>query len=267
MLIRRRNRDPLPASTRARLCLAAGGRIVAGVAAHLHTEHVFDTVGPVALAALPRRDEAAREHLDNVARRARPVVFAHERTIPVDAGVGDLLPWRGVQRGTVVAVDGPRGAGATTVALQLAAAATAAGEWAAAVDPDASLGGLAAAETGVDVERFVVVRGVAPARWVEVVAALLDGVALVVAGVPTGVRAGDARRLVGRARERSAVLVALGPWPVEAAVRLCAGGGRWLGLGRGDGVLTGRSLDVSVVSRGAVERSRELHVEPLARAG
>ncbi len=228
---------------------------------------MFGTVIPVALAALPRRDDAAREHLDNVARRARPVVFAHERTIPVDTGIGDLLPWRGVQRGTVVAVDGPRGAGATTVALQLAAAVTAAGEWAAAVDPDTSLGGLAAAETGVDVERFAVVRGVAPARWVEVVGALLDGVALVVAGVPAGVRAGEARRLVGRTRERGAVLVALGPWPVEAAVRLRAGGGRWRGLGRGEGLLTGRALDVSVVAHGAAVRSRELHVEPYARAG
>jgi RecA/RadA recombinase len=222
----------------------------------------------VALAALPRRDRQAREHLDALARRVRPVVFAHERAIPVAGGLGELLPMGGLQRGAVVAVDGARGAGATTVALQLAAAATAAGEWAAAVDPDATLGGLAAAETGVEPERFVVVRGVPAERWAGVVAALLDGVALVLAAAPPGVKSGDARRLVARARERDAVLVALGAWPVEAAVRLRADGGAWSGLGHGTGLLRGRTHDVALVERGAGTRSRTLTTtDGLARAG
>ena len=62
------------------------------------------------------------------------------------------------------------------------------------------------------------------------VAALLDGITLVVAAVPSRLRFGDARRLVARARERSAVLVALGDWPVEAAVRVHTGPGGWRGL-------------------------------------
>jgi len=67
-------------------------------------------------------------------------------------------------------------------------------------------------------------------RWGAVVAALLDGITLVVAAVPSRLRNGDARRLVARARERSAVLVALGDWPVEAAVRVHTDPGAWRGL-------------------------------------
>src|SRR5204863_192915 len=82
------------------------------------------------------------------------------------------------------------------------------GEWAAAVDLDGTLGARAAEEAGVVLERFAVVRRVPPTRWAIVVAALLDGVSLVIADVPRGVSLGDARRLIARARERDAILVA-----------------------------------------------------------
>src|SRR2546429_8827976 len=116
-------------------------------------------VGLVALAALPRRDERSREHLDTTARHARPVVLAGERVLAVPGPLGALLPGGAVQRGTVVAVDGDPGAGATTVALELAAAATAAGEWAAAIELDASLGGPAAGAARGALERVPLVRG------------------------------------------------------------------------------------------------------------
>ncbi|MGH9014174.1 MAG: hypothetical protein ACRDZ1_09605, partial [Acidimicrobiia bacterium] len=83
----------------------------------------------MALAALPRRDDEARAHLDAAARRARPVVPAGERVLPVPGELGELIPGGAVQRGAVVAVGGAPGAGTTSVALRLAAAATAAGEW------------------------------------------------------------------------------------------------------------------------------------------
>ena len=151
----------------------------------------------MALAALPRRDESARALLADVARAARPVVPAGERALPVPGELGELIP--PLRRGSVVAVDGEPGAGATSVALRLAAAATAAGEWAAAVELHGSIGGLAAAEAGVALERFAVVRRVPPARWATVVAALLDGIGLVLAEVPR-VRARRRRPPVGGAR-------------------------------------------------------------------
>src|SRR5690606_33737437 len=121
--------------------------------------------------------------------------------------------------------------GATSLALALAAAVTTAGEWVAAVDLHGTLGALAAAEAGVALDRFAVIRpsgegALPPDRWAATVATLLDGVSLVVAEVPRSVRPADARRLVGRAREREVVLVALArgaAWPAEAALRLRAG--------------------------------------------
>ena len=197
--------------------------MVAGVAASAST------------AGAPRRDAEARARLRAVAARTQPFVAAGDRRLPVAGALGALLPAGGVQRGSTVAVDGMPGSGSTTVALTLAAAATSAGEWAAVVDP--GVGGprrrRAAAEAGVELERLAVVRRAPPDRWGAVVAALLDGVTVVVAAVPPHVRLGDARRLVARARERGAVLVAFGAWPVEAAVRVQTGPSAWRGLGAG----------------------------------
>ncbi len=107
--------------------------------------------------ALPATAQRAQPSLVEVAGRARPVVLAGERRLVVPGPVGDLLPGGGLQRGTVVAVDGSAGAGGASLVLALLAAATAAGEWAAVVDAGGSFGALAAAEAGVALERLAVV--------------------------------------------------------------------------------------------------------------
>jgi hypothetical protein len=184
------------------------------------------------------------------------MVLARDRLLAVGGSLGPQLPRGGVQRGSTIALDGGVGAGATTVALQLAAAATAPGEWAAIVDADGTIGARAADAAGVVLERCALIRRVPRDRWATVVAALLDGVALVVAGVPPYLRPGDARRLTARARERAAVLVALGPWPAEASLRLHASGGAWAGLGAGTGLLESRVVDLHVEGRGAARLAR-----------
>jgi hypothetical protein len=181
-------------------------------------------------------------------------VLARDLVLPVGGALGELFPAGGIQRGSTVALDGPAGTGSTTVALTLAAAATSAGEWAAVVDPDGTLGGRAAVEASVALERCAVVRRVPRDRWSTIVAALLDGVALVVAAVPDGLRPGDARRLTARARERASALVAVGSWPTEAALRLRTEGGRWSGLQAGTGLLAERALTVRVEHKGAAAR-------------
>ena len=210
----------------------------------MRSEHMFGTVPVVEVAELPRRDNEARGRLREVAGRAAPVVRAKDLVLPVPGSLGDVLPVGGVQRGSVVAVDGAPGLGSTTLMLRLAAAATAAGEWVALVERDATLGGQAAAEVGIEPARCAVVRDVPHNSWATVVAALLDGVALVAAEVPYAPRVGDARRLIARARERGAVLVMQGAWPAEAALRLHARG--W----------QGDELSVEVEGRGAAARSR-----------
>ena len=217
------------------------------------------TAGPAR--ALPRRDDDARARLREVGRRAQPIVLARDRRLLVPGEVRALLPGGALQRGSTVTVEGGYGAGATSLALELAAAATAAGEWAGAIDLDGTLGGEAAAQAGVVLERFAVIRasaippgepgGLPPARWAAVVAALLDGVSVVLAEVPRYATAGDARRLVARARERGAVLVPLlvasgARWPADASVRLRAAGGCWHGLAPGAGLLTDRTRSVTI---------------------
>jgi hypothetical protein len=194
------------------------------------------------------------------------MVLAGERRLTVPGPLGEILPGGGLQRGSVVRVDGAPGSGATSLLLSLLAAATAAGEWAAMVDADGVLGGLAAAEAGVALERLAVVRSVPAALYGRVVATLLDGMTVVGATVPRGLRLSDARRLEARARERAAVLVAAGPWPGEAALRLRAEHSAWSGLGRGEGLLGERVLRVTVIGRGAAGRERVADVVTRTRA-
>ena len=200
-------------------------------------------------AALPARDRDARARLAGVGGRVRPMVLARDRTLVVPGPLGEVLPG-GLVRGTVLVVEGDVGAGATSVGLSLGAAATAVGEWAAAVDLHGTFGGEAAAELGVTLERFVVARRVPPDRWATTVAVLLDGVSVVLAEVPRHARAGDARRLVARARERGVVLVPVvwppAQWPATATRRLHVDGGGWTGLGVGSGLLTSRSPAVRI---------------------
>lgn len=218
-----------------------------------------------------------------VAGRARPVVLAGERRLAVPGPLGDLLPGRGLQRGTVVAVEGSRGTGGASVVLALLAAATAVGEWAAVIDAEESFGALAAAEAGVALERLAVVRlggrgvpgdtlggrgvpgDMLPERFGQVVATLLESMTVVAATVPRQMRAAEARRLVARTREQGSVLVATGGWPGEAALRLRAEGSAWSGLGRGEGLLGARTLRVTVTGRGAAGRERTAEV-PLRAA-
>ena len=208
------------------------------------------------LAELPRRDVTARARLAEVAGQVKPLVGAADRLIAVPGPLGGALPGGGVRRGAVMTIDGAPGSGATSLLLSLAAAVTSAGEWAAVVDTHGTLGGRAAAEAGVVLERFSVVRGAPAERWATVVAALLDGFAFVAAEAPPRCKLGDARRLAARARERSATFVALGRWPAEAAVRLHASTSHWSGLAAGSGLLGERALHVDVAGRGAPVRAR-----------
>lgn len=215
-------------------------------------------MGPVA--ALPSRDTRSRARLEQLGLRARPLVLARDRGIALTGGLGALVPDGTLARDAVVRVVGD-GVGSTAVAFELAAAVTGVGEWVGAVDLDGTLGALAAAEAGVALERFAVVRRVPPTRWATVLAAMLDGMSLVLTDVPRGVRVGDARRLTARARERGCVLVVhersvLGvgvPWPVPVALTVTGTSRAWTGLDDA-GHLTGRALLVRVEGRGAAAR-------------
>jgi hypothetical protein len=187
--------------------------------------------------------------------QSRPVAMADTRVLEVPGALGELLEG-GVRRGSTLVIGSP--AGGVSLALTLAAAATRQEAWAAAVGLP-SLGLRAAAELGVDLERLALVP-VPGDRWPVAVAALLDGMDLLLLGLPGRARAADARRLIARSRERGTVLVVLDPsgsrWPEVPDLRLSVADARWEGLGCGHGHLCRRRLDVVVKGRRAATRER-----------
>lgn len=182
----------------------------------------------------------------------QPIAPAHERILPVLAPLDALLPAGGLPLGATVRV-----AGSTSLTLALVAAASQAGSWV-AVAGSASVGWSAAADLGVDLARVLVVSRAAAATWADVLATLVDGVAIVVVRLATQLSERDARRLAARARERGAVLMVDGPrrcWPLDADL-VVEGEGAWVGLGDGHGRLQSRRLRVSVSGRRAAAQRR-----------
>jgi hypothetical protein len=191
-----------------------------------------------------------------VVERVRPVTLAGEQVLPVVAALEPLVP-SGVQRGSVVAVTGGGAAGATSLALALAAGPSAAGSWTAAIGFP-SLGLLAAAELGVSLERLALVAAPEPGTWGTVAATLVDAFDVVLVGGSSRRRTGDVRRLVARARERGAVVVPVGGAAAgfEPDVRLMVVESVWEGLGRGHGHLAARRVVVEATGRRGSARPR-----------
>ncbi len=189
-----------------------------------------------------------------------PAAGGDGAVLPVVEPLSGLLPAGGLRRGATVAVTG--GPGSTSLLLALLAGASAAGAWLGVVGRP-QLGLVAAAEAGIRLDRLALVPHPG-ADLLAVTSALLDGLDLVaVSGAAgAGVRAADRQRLAARARQRGAVLVALGPWPGADVELACAGPG-WLGLGSGadgGGRLRARRIEVRARGRGIAPRGRSAWV-------
>jgi hypothetical protein len=196
--------------------------------------------------------------LDHLVRRASEPEGVH-RTLPVLPELTALLPGRGLRRGSTVAVaaGAPTPSGGTSLVLALLAEASRSGSWCAVVGVPA-LGLVAAADTGIAVERLALVPNPGP-EWATVVAALIDGVDVVVTAIPAAVTASVASRLAARARQRGSVLVPYGRWD-GADLTLQVVRGMWEGLGQGRGRLRRRELTILARGRGAAARPKEIKV-------
>lgn len=205
---------------------------------------------------------AGRPALDAVlAERVRPVTLARDRHMPIHPALGRLLP-EGLQHSITVAVTADASGGATTLALLVAAGASAAGGWVAAVGlPD--LGLVAADQLGIRLDRMVVVN-CDQAKGGQVVAALLDGFPMILVG-PDMLSSRDSQRLAARLREQGNVVVIVGPNQTEGTTLRLAVSSRWdhdndLGPGREVPLLTRRLFSVRASGRGlyGIERHDEL---------
>ena len=180
------------------------------------------------------------------------------RILPVLPELSGLLPGRGLRRGSTVAVVAGRptnAGGGTSLLLSLLSAASRSGSWCAVVGVP-GLGALAAAESGIALDRLALIPHPGP-EWPTVVAALIDGVDVVVTAVPGTVSASIASRLVARTRQRGSVLMPYGRWD-GADVTLQVMRGAWEGLGAGRGRLRRREVTITAKGRGAAVRSKEI---------
>ncbi|GIJ21379.1 hypothetical protein [Micromonospora lutea] len=203
-------------------------------------------VGSAALAGLVRPASA-------------PDPAGGHRVLPVRPELTGLLPNRGLRRGSTIAVGGGqhRPSGTASLLLALLAEASRTGSWCAVVGMP-TFGAGAAAEAGIALDRLALVPQPGP-EWPTVVAALIDGVDVVVTAVPSTVSASVADRLAARARQRGSVLVPYGRWE-GADVTLQVVRGIWQGLGAGRGRLRRREVTISARGRGAAARPREVKV-------
>lgn len=170
-----------------------------------------------------------------------------DRLVAVPGALADLLPEKGIRRGSTLAVE-PQGGGCSLV-LALIGEVTRSGAWTAAVGLP-SLGLVAASEMGVELGRLALVPDPGE-RWPVVVAALVDGFDMVVLRPPGRARPSDARRLSARVREGGAVMVLLDAplWPETPDIRLAAHHSEWEGLGGGHGRLLFRRVEVTAGGR------------------
>ena len=190
--------------------------------------------------------------------------LAGERLLPVAGPLVPLLPHEGLLRGGVVAAGG---LASSSLAIALAAEASAAGGWTAVLGM-AGFGLAAAERAGLALERLVLVAAPPLGEWATVCAALVDGFDVVLAGPPSsragsagrGLRSADSRRLVARVRERQSVLVPVG-WPSGSTgegpdVTLTVVSAHWEGIGQGWGYGQARRVTIAVTGRRGADRPR-----------
>lgn len=176
--------------------------------------------------------EQLRERVAAMEQRPAREVVA---TLP---GLADLVQ---LHAGATYGVD------SAALALALAAGASRAGEWVGFAGwPD--FGVEAAAGLGIELSRTVLVPDPGE-HWLEVTAALVDVLRVVVLRPPSSVAARAAEVLDSRLRTRSSVLVVWGDWP-RCEARVSLEHSRWSGPDSGRGWLHERAARVAV-RRGA----------------
>jgi hypothetical protein len=193
-----------------------------------------------------------------VGDRVRPVTLAGVKTLPVAASLRPLFPEGGLRRGSTVSVGQGAASGGTSLALSVLQGASSSGSWCAAVGfPE--LGLVAAAQLGLGLDRLALIPNPG-GQWPVVVAALLDGVDVVLFRLPGRIREVDARRLAARARERGSVIVALGEgWP-GADLRLAVTSSAWRGHEHSGGYLRERQVEIVATGRRAAAGERRVTV-------
>lgn len=194
------------------------------------------------------------------AQSASRLLIANDQTLPVSEELRTILPDHGLRRGSTIRIKDS--VGATSLAISLLAEPLDAGSWAAVIGLP-GFGIEAASNMGVPLGRLALVPHPG-SDWREITAALLDSIDLVLLTPPIRCRAGDARKLAARARQRRSVLVICpleesavhasssspdAAWPESADIDLAVTSTDWLGLRSGHGRLRSRTLSIAASGR------------------
>ncbi len=217
-------------------------------------EHLFDTGGVVLPAALP--SSVAPPSLQELAERIRPVVLARQAVVPVVEPLERLMPDGGLIRGSTITIGG---VGATSLALQLSTAGSQSGSWVVVVGLN-DLAPAAVLEANLDAERIAFIDPGNSGRHVDVLAALIGAVDVIVLDARLSLRPSDSRRLASRLRERGSILIVVSPGgavnsSLSADLSLTVSDAQWEGLGCGYGHLRSRRVRVGVNGRGRASRT------------
>lgn len=194
--------------------------------------------------------------VQELAERIRPVVLARQAVVAVAEPLQRLLPDGGLLRGSTITIGG---VGATSMALQLIATASQEGSWVAIVGVN-ELAPSAVLEASLAAERIAFIDPGHSGRQVDVLAALIGAVDVIVLDARVALRPTEARRLSSRLRERGSILVVVSPGGVvnssfSVDLSLTVSDAQWEGLGCGHGHLRSRRVRVGVDGRGRASRT------------
>lgn len=192
------------------------------------------------LVALHQLDQQRKLHA--LAERLRRVDPHPPSTLlPTSPALAPLFPAGSLRTGAAYAV-----ARSTALATALLAGPAGAGAWCGVVGLP-SFGIEAAVELGLDPDRLVLIPDPGQS-WLQVLAACIDVLGVVLLVPPRRVHDAEAARLSGRLRDRGATMVVLGDWPRSEA-RLWITESRWEGIGSGHGHLRRRQVTVTAEAR------------------
>ena len=227
---------------------------------------MFDTGAVVVPAAFSSSRDLS--DLQELAEQIRPVVLARQAVLPVCGPLEQVIPDRGLVRGSTIALGG---VGATSLALQLIAAASKNGSWIVVVGLS-DLAPVAVLEAGLDAGHVAFIDPGGSGRQVDVLAALIGSVDIVVLDSRLSFRDSDIRRLGSRLRERGSILVVVSPgneptsqWSSDLVFTVHDQ--QWEGLGCGHGHLRSRRVHVGVGGRGRASRNMQHELSLLATDG
>lgn len=218
-----------------------------------------------AFAVLERAEEktapAARPHGVEHALETSPA-------FPIPSALSGVLPARGLRAGSSLAVSGPC---ASSLALSVAAAAMGSEHWCALVGmPHVGLGALDS--LGLDATRTALVPALGPRPAVSL-AALVDGISILVLGADLELSAATWRALSARARTQRSLLIRVQPRSFEVSaharcdLELGSAGVQWTGLAHGSGRLRFRTAFAHAAGRGILGTGKRTAVRVPALSG